>query len=262
MTCGYRHPFDARPGRPLGCGPGNAGRTLDGSKGVFANDQLQRLLWNGRVGDVGDEEEIRVTARQLRALSHPLRTRILGLLRGDGPATATTLAARLGESSGATSYHLRQLAAYGFIERDTGRGVGRERWWRSAHARTVINSGDFMHDPDTRGALDMFIHTVLDEHMQRIAAYVSEQGSWHKSWNDAADLSDAFMRLTPERSKRLVEEIHAVIDRYRDDASAESDDAEQVIVGVQVFPRHARPGDPAPGAGPEAAGRRSGKARS
>lgn len=191
---------------------------------------------------MGDDEEIRVTARQLRALSHPLRTRILGLLRSDGPSTATALAARLGESTGATSYHLRQLASYGFIEEDRGRGAGRERWWRSTHTRTVINTGDFMHDPETRGALDMFIHTVLDEHMQRIATYVAEQGDW-PAWNDAVDLSDAFMRLTPASAKRMVDELHAVIDRYRDDPSATSDGAEQVIVGVQVFPRHARPGD-------------------
>ena len=36
--------------------------------------------------------------RALRALAHPLRLRILSLLRHDGPATATLLAARLDEA--------------------------------------------------------------------------------------------------------------------------------------------------------------------
>ena len=53
----------------------------------------------------------------LRALSHPVRLRMLGLLRTEGPATATTLAQRLDLNTGATSYHLRQLAQHGFIER-------------------------------------------------------------------------------------------------------------------------------------------------
>lgn len=63
--------------------------------------------------------------RTLRALAHPLRNRLLGLLRLEGPSTATLLGARVGESSGWTSYHLRQLATYGFVEEVQGRGAGR-----------------------------------------------------------------------------------------------------------------------------------------
>ena len=54
----------------------------------------------------------------LRAIAHPLRARLLGALRHDGPATATELAARFVESSGSTIYHLRQLERYGFIVED------------------------------------------------------------------------------------------------------------------------------------------------
>jgi DNA-binding transcriptional ArsR family regulator len=66
----------------------------------------------------------------MRALSHPLRLELLDRLRTDGPATASLLAERIGESSGATSYHLRQLARYGFVEEDVRDAKGRERWWR------------------------------------------------------------------------------------------------------------------------------------
>ena len=64
-----------------------------------------------------------VTAREVRALAHPLRLRMLECLLDGGPATASMLARELGESSGATSYHLRILAKYGFIEEADG-GVG------------------------------------------------------------------------------------------------------------------------------------------
>src|SRR4051812_34521811 len=80
------------------------------------------------------EAAVRVTdVRALRALAHPLRNRLLGQLRVNGPATASRLGRAIGESSGSTSYHLRQLAAYGFVEEVEGRGTARERWWRARH---------------------------------------------------------------------------------------------------------------------------------
>src|SRR5688500_6844050 len=74
--------------------------------------------------------------RSLRALAHPVRVRLLTLLREDGGSTATKLAERLQLNSGATSYHLRQLAAAGLVEEDADRGNARERWWRSVHRGT------------------------------------------------------------------------------------------------------------------------------
>ena len=72
----------------------------------------------------------------LKALTHPDRLRMLGILRLEGPQTASGLAARLGLNSGATSYHLRQLAQHGFIEDAPELGSARDRWWRAAHEST------------------------------------------------------------------------------------------------------------------------------
>ena len=79
------------------------------------------------------------SAAGLRALSHPTRLRILVRLRIEGPATATQLAQELKLNTGATSYHLRQLAEHGFIEDDRERGDARDRWWRAAHESTHAN---------------------------------------------------------------------------------------------------------------------------
>ena len=65
--------------------------------------------------DFDPDRDIALDAGSLRGLAHPVRLRMLGLLRTEGPATATRLAARLGLNSGATSYHLRQLATHGFV---------------------------------------------------------------------------------------------------------------------------------------------------
>src|SRR5437016_4542307 len=82
----------------------------------------------------------RWTAAQLRGLAHPLRLQLLQLLRAEGPATATQLARRLGESSGATSCHLRALHRAGLVE-EVERRNGRERWWqRTSELIAVPNS--------------------------------------------------------------------------------------------------------------------------
>ena len=71
----------------------------------------------------------------------------------DGPATATALAATLGTNTGATSYHLRKLAAVGLVE-ETGEGRGRERWWRAATEMHGWTERDVADDPDGRAASD------------------------------------------------------------------------------------------------------------
>src|SRR4029077_15021025 len=74
--------------------------------------------------------------RALRAYAHPVRMALMGLLRTEGPLTATRGAQLLGESSGTCSFHLRQLAKYGLVE-EAGGGTGREKPWRATTTSTV-----------------------------------------------------------------------------------------------------------------------------
>src|SRR3954467_10413411 len=69
--------------------------------------------------------------RALRAVAHPVRLELIGLLRREGPLTATAAGALIGESPANCSFHLRQLAKYGLVE-EAGGGRGRERPWRGA----------------------------------------------------------------------------------------------------------------------------------
>src|SRR3954462_195670 len=97
-----------------------------------------------------DDDTVVLDPPRLRALAHPLRVRRLGLLRLPGPSTASRLAARVGESSGSTSYHLRQLGSVGLVVEDpehAGEG-GRERWWRAGPPPTPPPTGV---SPDHRG---------------------------------------------------------------------------------------------------------------
>lgn len=83
-------------------------------------------------------------AAALRAMAHPLRVDLYEALSAYGPATASMLAERLGESSGSTSYHLRQLARHGLVREVEGRGSGRERWWQRTPGGVSVSVFD--HD--------------------------------------------------------------------------------------------------------------------
>ena len=152
----------------------------------------------------------------LRALAHPVRLRMLGLLRVDGPATATTLARRLGLNTGATSYHLRQLAAHGFIEDDPDRGNGRERWWRAAHRSTITETP---HRPtteehDTHAA---YLEAVGVLYAQQLQRAIELAPTLPEPWQRVGTFSDWQVRVTPERARALREELQRVVETYAED---------------------------------------------
>jgi DNA-binding transcriptional ArsR family regulator len=185
----------------------------------------------------------RIDARSLRGLAHPLRMSILEAVELDGPATSTMLAARLGESTGTISWHLRLLAEHGYLEEDVERGTKRERWWRIP-GRTVLDPAEFRDDPETSGALDVYLRHLVERYFDRVRAYVDE--NWPGEWQHAAALSDwRDLRLTPEQLTQLNDEIGAVIDRYVAIEPAGTN-AERVIVQLQSFPRRPGSDDAAP----------------
>ncbi|MFF9401280.1 helix-turn-helix domain-containing protein [Streptomyces sp. NPDC014744] len=182
-----------------------------------------------------------VDTRTLRALAHPLRLRLLNALREFGPATASGLADRLGESSGATSYHLRQLASNGFVEDDPERGKGRERWWRAVHAGTAFNTGLFVNhpDPDVRGAVGVVLHEIADNHAQELSTWLGTMHEWPEEWHRAWEASDFKLRLTPDLSAELITKMHELIESYRDRVPEGTEGAVTVRSHLHLFPRPA-----------------------
>ncbi|WP_405660817.1 ArsR/SmtB family transcription factor [Streptomyces sp. NBC_00079] len=177
-------------------------------------------------------------ARSLRGLAHPLRMQLLDSLRFSGPATASQLAERLGESSGATSYHLRQLAAHGFVEDDPERGKGRERWWRAADDGLYFDDALFTDaSPAVRGAVDMVMHQVATKHTQELYTWLGNRHTWPQEWVPGTDMSDMTLRLTPRLANELIEKMHALVESYRDLPEAvDAPDAERVRIHTHTFP--------------------------
>ncbi|SCL13155.1 transcriptional regulator, ArsR family [Micromonospora rhizosphaerae] len=180
-------------------------------------------------------KEIRPDPTALRGLAHPLRVRILNLLREQGPATATLLADRLGQSTGATSYHLRQLAQYGFVVEDPDRTVGRERWWRAAHRNTVLEGAVGHAAP---AETETYLRAIAALYAERVDRWLSELPALPDEWSDATTLSNWRLRLTPTEAARLHDELFALLERYRRDEpeSEAPPEARPVVLQAQLMP--------------------------
>ncbi|TWE09441.1 ArsR/SmtB family transcription factor [Rudaeicoccus suwonensis] len=189
-----------------------------------------------------DISKVSPDTTQLKAMAHPVRLKILGMLRMDGPATASGLAARLGLNSGATSYHLRQLADAGLIVDDDARGNGRDRWWRAAHESTTTRHVSW-DEPEKRAAVDAFIATAAGQMVAVLQESVAERPELPEEWAEVTDASDYGIWLTPAQVKDVTRQLHEVLSQvYRSAPTREEagPDTAQVFFQLHAFPAPGR----------------------
>ncbi|GAB3259600.1 helix-turn-helix domain-containing protein [Alteromonas gracilis] len=166
-----------------------------------------------------------VDADTLKAFSHPLRMRLYDHLKDHGPATASQLARAMDESSGQTSYHLRQLERHGLVAEDTTRGTARERWWKAeSFAFDVVGL-----DAESRTSAEAIQrHQVATRAAHQLAA-IERQHAEPAAWHDASISSEATVRMTAAEAAALHADVGRVIDehirsaRTRRSASGEAD---------------------------------------
>lgn len=147
-------------------------------------------------------------------LAHPLRSRLVALLRTQGPATATSLAADLGTNSGATSYHLRALERAGLVV-DTGQGEGRRRLWEAAAERSDISPGEVAEDADADTALGWLERDWLRHFADKFGAWLEVRHRWPRSWQDAATMGDHSILVTDAQLAELDARVAELVATYR-----------------------------------------------
>ena len=149
--------------------------------------------------------------RALRALAHPIRLELVGLLRRRGPLTATQAAELLGESSGSTSFHLRQLAKYGLVE-EAGGGEGRERPWRA----TAMFTGwpDVADSPELAAASGLLRGVIAERYFEQLMRWLERHDHEPAAWQQAAHFGDTLLWVTAEELVELARSEQALIDRY------------------------------------------------
>jgi len=191
------------------------------------------------------EPAVQVTdVRALRALAHPLRNRLLGLLRLNGPATASQLGRVVGESSGSTSYHLRQLATYGFVEEVEGEGTARERWWRARHRLTTWQPADLIAQEGGEEVRSEMTRLQMGMQARVLGAWETQHAQLGPAWSGLADFSDYVLRLRPDQARELSAELSAVLTRWLEAHPGDqppAEDTELVVVLTDVVPLREMP---------------------
>lgn len=178
-------------------------------------------------------------AGALRALAHPVRVQIYDILSQYGPQTASSLADRLGESSGSTSYHLRALAKHDLIREVDGRGTGRERWWERPRGGVVLGNPTVLRTPAGRAASQIVVTETLNRRHQQLMEFMATHmdPSVDTEWQDAPAIMTLTTRLTPAQLKDLAREVSDVIDgylqKYRDQTG---EGVRPVTIRADMFP--------------------------
>lgn len=149
-----------------------------------------------------------------RALAHPLRLDLIEVLTTHGPSTAARAGRRLGVSQASCSFHLRQLAKYGFVEEDPDAGDRRERVWRLTELEQGWASG-----PQTDQLDRVFVQREAD----RMLAWAASRAHEPADWQDAAFIGGASLPVTAEELREIRTKLRAVLEPYvaRLDGSAE-----------------------------------------
>lgn len=179
-------------------------------------------------------------AAALKALTHPLRIRLLGLLRQDGPATASELGVRTGESSASTSYHLRVLAKYAFVAEAEHRD-GRERRWRAVHSLTACSNESMESSPASRALLTLSRRVQIEHLETSLVQHEADMadGRLAQEWVEPSGISDLMPRLTPESLTELREVFDRKLEELtaRDTADPRARQVVLVMAALALAPR-------------------------
>jgi DNA-binding transcriptional ArsR family regulator len=177
----------------------------------------------------------------LKGLAHPLRVRILDVLTSYGPQTASSLADRLGESSGATSYHLRQLERHRFIREVEGRGSARERWWDRVPGGLSLEVDDLPDTPAARTASGIVL-SEWNRHRQVLLEDFLRRGDDElpTEWREASVTNSAAVMVTAAQLKGLTDRLQGVlddfVDEYREQKEHPVEGSRPVQIHLNAFP--------------------------
>jgi DNA-binding transcriptional ArsR family regulator len=176
-------------------------------------------------------------ARAMRALTHPVRLALMeALAHAARPITATEAGRMISESATTCSFHLRQLAKYGFVE-EAGRGAGRRRPWRLTS--TGVRFSDAHDDPEAAVAAATLGRAMRDRWLDRARASWAERETLPAQWRDATGDMQYDTYVTPSELRAMQEDVLAVITRYHErarDPSKRPDGSRAIEVLALFYP--------------------------
>lgn len=151
--------------------------------------------------------------RTLRALAHPVRIALIEELSLGGAMTATEVGERIGESPTTCSFHLRQLAKYGFVE-EAGGGRGRARPWRMTSVGMSIAAA---RDPEAEIAAGAVVRLFRERQLGRYRTWLETKAAYPRRWQEAATDNQHVFYLTVEELEQLNQELTtSLLPRFRE----------------------------------------------
>ena len=177
-------------------------------------------------------------SRVLAAMAHPLRRRLLTLLKLDGPATVGVLAQRTDQAVGNVSHHMRTLAAAGLVEEvpELARDR-REHWWRRTASQLRWSSADFADDAAAEAVARAAESLNLDYQVGVVRQWAQAADEEHARWPAGPFATDSWMRLTDAELAELGAEMTALITRWADrDRTGDGQERAPVFVFARGVP--------------------------
>jgi DNA-binding transcriptional ArsR family regulator len=189
------------------------------------------------------EREIRTItdAKVLAALAHPLRRRLMDVLKVSGPATVSAMAEQTDQAVANVSHHLRVLAACDLVaEAPELARDRRERWWRLVNHGVRWSTADFDDDPAGQAVAAAALSLVLDRQVGLVRDWHAVRESRREAWGDAPFSTDRWLRLSPAELAAFEDELLALIARWGDrEVPADGQPREPVFFFAHAVP--ARP---------------------
>jgi len=180
-------------------------------------------------------------SRVLAALAHPLRRRLMDVLKVHGPATVSVLAGHTGQSVANVSHHLRVLHTSGLVAQAPELAKDRrERWWRLVAAGVRWSNADFAGSPANAAIAQAAESLNLDHHIELVRTWFAADEEQRVGWNEASFSTDKWLHLT---STELTELSGQVIDLFQQWSARQVPDDGQLREPVFVF-AYGVPGQP------------------
>lgn len=143
----------------------------------------------------------------LRAVAHPMRLKLIGMVGINGTLTASQAAKELDSTPAVTAYHLRTLAKYGFVE-DAGSASARERPWRLTERAVSFSwSGK---DP----AGQAMTRVAYAEWLEHVYHYEEHRQDYPQAVRDASSATERVLFATPDEVAELTRKIHDLLEPF------------------------------------------------
>jgi predicted ArsR family transcriptional regulator len=157
---------------------------------------------------------------------------LLDLLILHGPLTASGAGRLLGLEPNAVSFHLRQLASYGFVAEAEG-GKGRQRPWRLV--RPSYRWRDGSTNPELNLAGEVLSEVAIGRRIEQLRSWLVRRPDEPAGWREAAGATFSTLFLTEAELAELHDRLAKLAMTHADRLDPAQRPAGSRPVAVQIY---------------------------